>query len=177
MSRRSSIVPRDLHAWLPWLLAATFVLAAEALGQHFALTPPERTLLRAPVASSVVLLLAIRRYWNHDRAAFECVSLGALAPAAWLLSRSLAGAVQPLPLLVLVGTLPGYAAWRFAPDCGQRGTLWALRDAFRRPLIVLIPGVLALLLLVGCTPKITSKPEPRGIPVRSGVPARQSTPT
>ena len=50
---------RDLHAWLPWLLAATFLVAAEGLGHRLALTTAERALLRAPAASTVLLFLAI----------------------------------------------------------------------------------------------------------------------
>jgi protein SCO1/2 len=149
---RLTLPDRDLHAWLPWLLAATFIVAAEALGHRLALTAAEHTLVRAPVASTVILFLAIRRHWSHDRAAFECVTLGALAPAAWLASRALGGPAQTLPLLALGATLPGYAAWRFAPDSGQHGVLWPLRDALHRPFAPLSIALLALLFLAACTP-------------------------
>lgn len=154
---RLTLPDRDLHAWLPWLLAATFIVAAEALGHRLALTAAEHTLVRAPVASTVILLLAIRRHWNHDRTAFECVTLGALVPAAWLAGRTLAGPAQTLPLLVLGSTLPGYAAWRFAPDSGQHGALWPLRDALRRPFVLLPFALLALLFLAGCTPQNSTR--------------------
>ncbi len=150
-------IPRDLHAWLPWLLAATVFVAGEALGRHLALSPAERTLVRAPVASTAILFLASRRHWNHDRTAFECVTFGALIPAAWLAGRALTGPAQTLPLLVLGGAVPGYAAWRFAPDSGQAGALWPLRHALRRPLILFVPAALALLLVTGCAP-----PKPSG---------------
>ena len=169
---RLALSVRDFHAWLPWLLAATFVVAAEALGQRFALASAERALLRAPVLSTVILLLAIRRHWSHSRAAFECVTLGALAPAAWLVGRTLAGPAQTLPLLVLGSTLPGYAAWRFAPDSGQHGALWPLRDALRRPFVVLPLVALALLVLAGCTPKKSAAAKPSAT-----TPTNSPTPT
>ncbi|MCX6956029.1 MAG: hypothetical protein NTV51_28160 [Verrucomicrobia bacterium] len=143
---------RDCHAWLPWLLAATFVVAVEALGRRFALPAAERALVRAPVAGTVILLLAIRRHWNHDRTAFECVTVGALAPAAWLVGRTLGGPAQALPLLALGSTLPGYAAWRFAPDSGQHGALWPFRTLLHRPLLPLVILAGSLLLLAGCVP-------------------------
>jgi protein SCO1/2 len=155
-------LPHGLHAWLPWLLAALFCIAGELLFHHLTLAGCARDLWRAPMWSTIVLFLAIRRHWNHDGAAFEWVAFGALAPAAWLGGRAL-GAAAWLPFAALGGTLPGYAAWRFAPDIGPRDRLWLLDRAVRRPLQLVIAAVTLVVAATSCD-KRSARGEARTAP-------------
>jgi protein SCO1/2 len=142
-------LPRGLHAWLPWIFAAVFLAAVETLCHRSGLAPAERDLWRAPVWSAVVLFLAIRRHWGNDRSGFEWVALGALAPAAWLGGRAV-GSAPWLPLAAIGSALPGYAAWRFAPDTGPRGVRWLVREAAHRPVLIAVAASVLLIASTGC---------------------------
>lgn len=144
-------LPSDLHSLSPWILAAAFVTASDIVCRHLFALPAELTLLRGCVATTVVLLLAIKRHWSNDRVCFECTSLGALVPALWLLNRTLPPGVRVLPLLAVGAVLASYAAWRFAPDAGQVGVWWAWRAGLRRSGLILIPLAVPLVLLFGCS--------------------------
>ncbi len=144
-------LPSDLHSLSPWILAAAFVAASDIVCRHLFALPAELTLLRGCVATTVVLLLAIKRHWANDRVCFECTSLGALVPALWLINRTLPPGVRVLPLLAVGAVLASYAAWRFAPDAGQVGVWWAWRAGLRRSGVILIPLAITLVLLFGCS--------------------------
>ena len=151
-------LPQGLHGWLPWLLAAMFLAAAELLGRHLDLAPAARDLWRAPVWCAVVLFLAIRQHWGNDRTAFEWVALGALAPAAWLVGRA-AGGAPWLPFAAVGSALPGYAAWRFAPDTGQRGARWLVREAAHRPVLIAVAASVLLIAGTGCAKRPAAGPK------------------
>ena len=96
-----------------------------------------------------MLFLAIRQYWGNDRTAFEWVALGALAPAAWLGGRAVGGAPW-LPFAAVGSALPGYATWWFAPDSGQRGARWLVREAAHRPVLIAVAASVLLIASTGC---------------------------
>lgn len=90
----------------------------------------------APVLATAILLLATGRAWRSHRRFVESVACACLLGSA-------AAALAPLPDVVFRALLPlaavgaawvacAYAAWRFAPDCGQRGFLWTLPAAAGR---------------------------------------------
>jgi Cu/Ag efflux protein CusF len=144
-------LPSDLHSLSPWILAAAFVTASDIVCRHLFALPAELTLLRGCVATTVLLLLAIKRHWSNHRVSFECVGMGALIPGLWLLSPALSPELQVFPWLAGGTVLASYAAWRFVPDYGQSGVLWAWRTGLKRSGVIILPVAIPLILLFGCS--------------------------
>jgi len=139
-----------LHRWLPWLLAAGFVVAVESWCARTGLAGEAHWLIRITAGSTLVVLLAVRRAWLHDRGGLECVGYGAIAPAALLAAAVLPPTLRVLPAFALACGLPVYTAWRFLPDHGQRGRAWAVAPGLHRALAPLALLAFAAALLPGC---------------------------
>jgi predicted ABC-type sugar transport system permease subunit len=148
-SRTGCLLPANLHGWLPWLFGALLGLTDELAGHRLRLPPDQRALMRSGILSTVILLLATRRQWAHDRIGFECVGLAAVAPAAWLVGLPLPLVVQVFGLFVVCCALPGYAAWHFEADCGQVGVLWPLRASVRQGIPIFLGLVVPFTLAFG----------------------------
>jgi hypothetical protein len=97
------------------------------------ISSPAITIATAPLLVTAILLLATSRTWRARRMFVEHVMLAALTFLA-------AAALSPLPPVVFNATLPlaavvsawlafAHAAWRFAPDFGQRGVAWVFHTA------------------------------------------------
>jgi protein SCO1 len=137
-----------LHDLAPSAWSAAFLSLGAVAGRSWHLPWESAALILCAAASTATVLLAIRRHWNNDRRGFELVWLAMLLPAAWL-ARHAGGIPLRVALPFLCALLPTYAAWRFAPDRGQRGWRWALRAGSTRALAA---GTLAIVVVMfpGC---------------------------
>lgn len=88
-----------------------------------------------PLLATAMLLLATAGFWRVRRQWVESIGLGAgmllLVLPLGALPRGDWLAVLPIASLLMALGVLAASEWRFAPDCGQTGRLWALPAAAR----------------------------------------------
>jgi protein SCO1 len=151
---------------LPWALLAILAVCADSAVPVLGLDPAGAALVRATIAATLIILAATRNHWAHDHRAFEAVGLAILVPAAWTIGPLIGLAAAG----IVCAVVPSYAAWRFLPDRGQRGTLWAWTEGIPRGALA-FSAVLALSLVVsGCSKNTAAKaPEETAYDLRGEV--------
>ncbi|HUI69466.1 MAG TPA: SCO family protein [Spirochaetia bacterium] len=142
------------------------IVMGVAVCREWRLPFAQSNLALGAVGTTVVLFMAIHRYWNNDRRAFARVFLATLLSAAWVTGHFHAVLAQAF-IVVLCLSGPSYCLWRFAPDEGQEGWAWAFSGGFVRGL-ALACLALALPLVGGCGER-ASAPEARSFELRGEI--------